>query len=176
MLFRRYANHGIQFDLGDGTAVLPRVPFRCNGQMSQNSTYPASDLVFGYDFFISYSWSDAGESGFAERLYEQLTGRGFICFLDKAEFGAGDDLNAVTRRAVGKAGMLILIGTQGALESEYVYQELVIAASSGKVIIPVDVDGSLPAASPDSPIRSLLPDDPLYVKYHDEVWGVAVCL
>jgi hypothetical protein len=47
------------------------------------------DLVFGYDFFISYSWSDG--AAYASALARRLEADGFQVFLDRAGYASGDD-------------------------------------------------------------------------------------
>jgi hypothetical protein len=44
------------------------------------------DFIFGYDFFISYSWSDAG--GYATALTHQLRAQGFEVFLDRDDYAS----------------------------------------------------------------------------------------
>jgi hypothetical protein len=47
------------------------------------------DLVFGYDFFISYSWSDGAV--YAAALALRLEKEHFAVFLDRTNYAAGDD-------------------------------------------------------------------------------------
>jgi hypothetical protein len=48
------------------------------------------DLIFGYDFFVSYTWADG--SKYAHSLYEKLKAQGFTIFLDEEEYARGDAL------------------------------------------------------------------------------------
>jgi hypothetical protein len=51
------------------------------------------DFVFGYDFFISYSWSDG--ASYATALAPRLEADGFQVFLDRADYASGDDWKKV---------------------------------------------------------------------------------
>jgi hypothetical protein len=62
----------------------------------------ALDFVFGYDFFISYAWSDGAT--YAAALAARLEDKRFAVFLDRAKYAAGDDwkkVGAWTLRAHG---------------------------------------------------------------------------
>jgi hypothetical protein len=47
----------------------------------QNITGRLVDVIFGYDFFVSYTWADG--SKYANSLYEKLKAQGFTVFLMK---------------------------------------------------------------------------------------------
>jgi len=44
------------------------------------------DFIFGYDFFISYAWSDG--SAYATALSRQLQVQGFEVFLDRTNYAS----------------------------------------------------------------------------------------
>lgn len=94
------------------------------------------DRVFGYDFFIAYAWKDAKDYGL--KLTEALTGRRFVCFLDRKNYGAGDDLRTVAPRTLRKSSVLILILSRAALASKSVKQEVEIFSQLKRKIIPID--------------------------------------
>ncbi len=121
----------------------------------------AVDFLFGFDVFISYRWQDGTD--YAHELSKLLVNQGLICFLDKEGFIPGNDLGWATRKAVKRSRVLVLVGTAGALESEYVDHEIQLFAKTDKLIIPIDVDGSLQTADHDSLVRRFLSKDPLWL-------------
>ena len=62
----------------------------------------ALDFVFGYDFFISYSWEDG--KVYASALARRLEAAGFEAFLDRKHFATGDDWKAVPLGPFGGLG------------------------------------------------------------------------
>jgi hypothetical protein len=54
------------------------------------------DAIFGYDFFVSYTWADG--SKYADSLYQKLTTQGFTVFLDEQEYSGGDNWTLLRRR------------------------------------------------------------------------------
>lgn len=91
-----------------------------------------------FDFFISYAHADSVE--YAAQLKLQLENKKFTCFLDKAEFHSGGSLNESTELALKRTTVLVLLGTENALRSQYVFNELKLAIEQGMTIIPVDFD------------------------------------
>ena len=67
------------------------------------------DVIFGFDFFVSYTWGDG--SKYADSLYEKLKAQGFTIFLDKEEYARGDNWTLLGRRALRKTKQLILVAT-----------------------------------------------------------------
>lgn len=108
-----------------------------------------NDWLFGYDYFISYRWSDgrAYAVSLAERLKHQ--DHGFECFLDSIEYLKGDNWVTVGERALKKTTRLILIGSPEAHQSTAVLHELQMFRALGKMIIPIDFDGSLAITADD---------------------------
>lgn len=72
-----------------------------------------NDWLFGYDFFISYRWSDGRQ--YSLRLAEALQKKGYECFLDTSEFLPGDNWIVDGARAIQKTRRLIFICTPDAL-------------------------------------------------------------
>ena len=101
-----------------------------------------ADALFGYDFFISYAWKDAGQ--YAGILANKLKEQGFDCFLDREGFALGDRWRTIGQLALRKTSRLILLGTPEALHSEPVRTELAIYSSrkNGRVI-PIDFDRTI---------------------------------
>src|SRR6266852_2472198 len=71
------------------------------------------DFVFGYDFFISYSWSDG--AAYATALASRLEADGFEVFLDRASYASGDNWKKVGAWTLRRTGQLILVGSPAAI-------------------------------------------------------------
>jgi len=100
-----------------------------------------ADYLFGYDFFISYSWKDGAT--YAVRLAAALKQRGFDCFLDAQSYDKGDDWKAVGAASLRRTSQLILVGTPGALSSDPILREVRIFSASRRKIVPIDLGGTL---------------------------------
>ena len=55
----------------------------------QNIAGRLVDVIFGYDFFVSYTWADG--SKYAHSLHEKLKTQGFTVFVDEEDFARGDN-------------------------------------------------------------------------------------
>ena len=66
----------------------------------QNIAGRLVDVIFGYDFFVSYTWADG--SKYAHSLYEKLKVQGFTVFLDEEEYARGNNWTLLGRRALKK--------------------------------------------------------------------------
>ncbi|MER9758462.1 toll/interleukin-1 receptor domain-containing protein [Mesorhizobium sp. M0138] len=107
-----------------------------------------ADYLFGYDFFISYSWSDGAD--YPRQLMEQLTRNGYAVFLDSRDYVLGIDLRASTRRRVRMSRYLVLVLRPHAVSSKWVERELKVFLATGRDPIAIDVDSTwekLPPAS-----------------------------
>ena len=82
------------------------------------------DFVFGYDFFISYSWSDG--AAYAAALAARLKADGFEVFLDRADYASGDNWKKVGAWTLRRTGQLILVGSPAAIRSDPVIREVEI--------------------------------------------------
>lgn len=120
----------------------------------------AADVLFGYDYFISYAHADG--HGYARRLAEQLDELGFSVFLDTRVYVAGDDLQAATRRRIRMSKKLVAVVRPKALESEWVLREIQVCLAAGRLPIAIDVAGTLARAPEDNPAKILLKDK-LYI-------------
>ena len=119
-------------------------------------------FVFGYDFFISYSWSDGG--AYATALAHRLEAAGFQVFLDRAGFASGDDWKSIGAWTLRCTGKLILVGSPAALRSEPVVDEVRIFGTTKRRIVPIDFAGSLERLEPDSPLAPYLSANTLKIK------------
>jgi hypothetical protein len=117
-------------------------------------------LLFGYDIFISYA--HRGSKKYAEKLDEQLTSLDYSCFIDKKELPSGSSLNKSLESALRASKTLILIGTESALNRDYVQLEFQEFAKTGRPIIPVNVGGALARRLESQPWK--------VIKERDLVW------
>jgi WD40 repeat protein len=120
------------------------------------------DLVFGYDFFISYSWRDGIK--YSAALAQRLEKEHFAVFLDRANYAAGDDWKKVGGWTLRRTGQLLLVGSPSAVFSDAVLQEVRVFSKTGRRIIPIDFDGSIEFKASDSPLRNFLPPEVIRVK------------
>src|SRR4051794_5105039 len=78
--------------------------------------------LFGDDIFISYSRADAGP--YAAALANNLSKRGFACFLDQWGASASPGLSRTVLNAIDRSSAIVLIGTAAAVQSPMVREEL----------------------------------------------------
>ena len=111
------------------------------------------DFVFGYDFFISYSWNDG--AAYASALASRLKADGFQVFLDRASYASGDDWKKVGAWTLRRTGQLILVGSPAAIRSDPVIHEVEIFSKTGRQIVPINFAGSLDWTEFDSRSRTI---------------------
>ena len=105
--------------------------------------------IVGRDFFISYTRRDAAR--YAARL-ARLLGERHSVYLDQLDTPQGPELPPRLVRAVRRASTLVLVGSPGALASNWVRRELVEFAQTGRPVLLLDIAGAL-----DAEIKSVLP-------------------
>src|SRR5437879_12326720 len=95
------------------------------------------------DIFISYTHLDG--STYAAGLADELTKRGFSCFIDRLGTEPGRDLPASLRRKIKGCAMLVVIATKLAGTRQTIEEEIQEFLSTGRrfSIVPVDFDGAL---------------------------------
>src|SRR2546430_16316884 len=121
----------------------------------QNIAGRLIDVIFGYDFFVSYTWADG--SKYAHSLYEKLKAQGFTVFLDQEEYARGDNWTLLGRRALKKTRQLALIVTPRVHGSRPVLKELTPFQSTGRRIITIKIGDSLHRKKkPKSPLLALI--------------------
>src|SRR5690349_7024615 len=114
------------------------------------------DAIFGYDFFISYTWADGSQ--YAHSLYEKLKAQGFTIFLDDQEYARGDNWTLLGRRALKKTRQLILVATPCIHKSAPVLKELTAFEATSRRIIPIEIGDALDLRKyPESPLLPLIP-------------------
>ena len=119
------------------------------------------DLVFGYDYFISYSWRDGAT--YASALARRLEALGYQVFLDRFGYASGDDWKSVGAWTLRRTGQLILIVTSAALTSGPVEREVRIFRQTGRRIIPVSIDGALDRRQSETRLLHYLPSEILKI-------------
>ena len=91
----------------------------------------------GYDFFISYAWKD-GRS-YALRLRDELKQRGFRSFLDSEDYEKGTSWKREGRRALKRTNRLLLVITEGAMNSGPVKREIELFHGLGRPVWPINI-------------------------------------
>src|SRR5262249_55895417 len=128
----------------------------------QNIAGRLVDVIFGYDFFISYTWADG--SKYAHSLYEKLKAQGFTVFFDEEDYARGDDWTLLGRRDLKKTRQLILVATPRVHQSAPVLEELTAFQTTGRRIIPIEIGDSLnPKKYPESPLLPFIPAELLKI-------------
>jgi len=117
----------------------------------------ATFYLFGYDFFISYRWSDARV--YAVRLREALVSRGLVVFLDSSDYTKGDHWREEGRRALHRSSRLLLVCSPEVHDSNAVLHEVEIFTGLARRILPIDIEGSL--RSRESALSRLIPAEVL---------------
>ena len=122
-----------------------------------------ADTIFGYDFFISYTWSDG--RNYSQALARELKSLGFECFLDSERYKSGDDWKRVGFWTLRKTRCLVLVGSPDSLKSAAVLHELKVFSEFNNRIIPIDFDGTL-SPGPGGPalVSKYLPPEVLRVR------------
>ncbi|MEO6474283.1 MAG: toll/interleukin-1 receptor domain-containing protein [Luteolibacter sp.] len=95
-------------------------------------------LLFGYDFFISYAQEDATRA-YGEVLQSMLEERDYVCFRDTKSLHAGDKLTLRISWCLWRTRCLIVLGTERALESEWVSREIGMFSKRRRRIVPLDL-------------------------------------
>jgi WD40 repeat protein len=95
-------------------------------------------FFFGHDIFISYGRSDASQ--YALALASRLTT--FACYLDQFGTEPGETLPKAVQNIVRKSTVFVLIESRGSAASKSVQEEVKLFRSTGRPVIPIDVDGT----------------------------------
>ncbi len=98
-----------------------------------------------YDCFISYSRKN---SDFAEKLHNDLFGKGITTWLDTHELKAGDRTREVIEKAIRQKDKVLLILSRDSINSDWVEKEVNAALRKEKsqkqdVLIPFRIDDSV---------------------------------
>lgn len=101
-------------------------------------------LLFGDDIFISYSRSDGAT--YAAGLASALADKNFSCKFDQWGTPPGRELPKPLIKALRRSAVLVLVGTRGASVSSSVKKEVEEFLKTKRMIIPIDVDGTIRGA------------------------------
>lgn len=95
------------------------------------------------DIFISYTRLDA--STYAAGLADELTKKGFSCFIDKLGTDPDKDLPEMLRRKIRSCAMLVIVGTERAGARPTIEAEVREFLLSGRrsSIVPIDFGGAV---------------------------------
>ena len=105
--------------------------------------------LFGYDFFISYAWSDGRP--YAEALERGLAAppSRFRCFIDQKDMGGGEAWRASVRKALRRSSVMVLVASSAALERDNVFEEIETFSTRNRPLIPIELGariGTLPGS------------------------------
>lgn len=109
--------------------------------------------MFGDDIFISYARADG--ITYAATLADELTSKGFSCFLDQWGTPPGQQLPGSLKRSLRRSTVFVLVGTEKAVSSHSVGLEVQEFIKTKRPIIPIDFDGALESAAWYSTITGL---------------------
>lgn len=90
----------------------------------------------GVDFFISYSRIDG--SLYTLQLADMLTKKGFSCYIDQWGSQPGKELPLSLLKIIRNASVLVVVGSNGACESENVGKEIDEFKKGNGIILPID--------------------------------------
>jgi WD40 repeat protein len=108
------------------------------------------DLFYGDDVFISYSRADG--SSYVEGLADELTRRGFSCFLDQLGTDPDEGLPASLVAKIRGCTVCVLVASPRALISEAVRKEIEIFRKTRRAILPINF-----GTTPEAHTRRLVP-------------------
>lgn len=140
-------------------------------ERAQLSPQRLLDIVFGYDYFISYSHHDG--LNYPRQLSERLKASGFSVFLDKEVYGGGDDLSAATRRRVRMSTYLVVVARDAAMnQSRWVVEEVRECLAAKRTPIVIDLNNAFEKAPGERPLKALLANR-LFIDEDPPVEGTA---
>ncbi|HEU4934109.1 MAG TPA: TIR domain-containing protein, partial [Pyrinomonadaceae bacterium] len=110
------------------------------------------------DIFISYTRLDA--STYAAGLADELTKKGFSCFIDKLGTDPNKELPDMLLRKLKSCAMLVVVGTDRAASRQTITDEVRNFLETGRKssIVPIDFDGSIYRANWYSLIEGIAPE------------------
>jgi WD40 repeat protein len=112
------------------------------------------------DIFISYARLDA--STYAAGLADELTKRGFSCFIDKLGTDPDEDLPDSLKRKIRSCSMLVIVGTAWAAKRQAIKEEVEVFVSTGRTsVVPIDFGDTVYDAEWYKPIAGVAPEPEL---------------
>jgi len=97
--------------------------------------------LLGHDVFVSYSRADG--AAYAIHLARGLATHNLSCRLDQWGSKPGKEVPADLLRDLRRSSMLVVVGSAGAATSAAVEREVLEFLPTGRLIIPIDIDGSI---------------------------------
>ena len=110
------------------------------------------------DIFISYTRLDA--STYAAGLADELTKKGFSCFIDKLGTDPDKDLPDMLLRKLKSCAMLVVVGTERAASRQTIADEVKEFLATGRKssVVPIDFGGAIYRASWYSLVEGVAPE------------------
>jgi len=110
------------------------------------------------DIFISYTRLDA--STYAAGLADELTKKGFSCFIDKLGTDPNKDLPDMLLRKLKSCAMLVVVGTERAATRQTIADEVKEFLATGRKssVVPIDFSGAIYRASWYSLVEGVAPE------------------
>jgi WD40 repeat protein len=112
--------------------------------------------LFADDIFISYARKDS--STYATGLADELTKRGFSCFIDRLVTEANPVIPKSLRRKLRSCGLLIVVGTEWSGTRVSIKEEIIEFKKTKRPIVPIDVDGTIHEAIWYEDIEGIAPE------------------
>ncbi len=100
--------------------------------------------LYGDDVFISYSRRDGAL--YAAGLADKLTEKKLSCFIDKLGTEPNHDLPLSLRKKIKSCTVFVLVGTEKAVQSEFVQKEIAEFKQTGRTILPIDFNNKIKEA------------------------------
>jgi WD40 repeat protein len=112
------------------------------------------------DIFISYTRRDA--STYAAGLADELTKRGFSCFIDRLGTDPDEELPDSLKRKIRNCSMLVVVGTASAAKRQTIKEEVAEFVSAGRTsVVPIDFGDTVYGADWYRPIVGIAPEPEL---------------
>lgn len=101
-------------------------------------------FLFGNDIFVSYARHDAED--YALSLTSRLTKANYLCYLDQLGTRPGGKLPPELLSTLRRSTVFVLIGTEAAIASNSIEDEITEFLKTSRPIIPIDFNGALEKA------------------------------
>lgn len=93
-------------------------------------------MLFGYDFFISYSRKDGTD--YAVNLAKIIIEKGYSCYLDQWGSDPGKKLPLKLKSKIKNSSVFIILASNEAISSKAIKEEINLFLPTNRTIIPVD--------------------------------------
>jgi hypothetical protein len=127
-----------------------------------------SSRLFGYDLFISFALGPPprGSRNYASDLARKLRERDFTVFFSEDEAPVGGKLDETLKRALHRAGVLVVVANRGTLANpRWVRQEVdeYRRRHPQRLVVPINIDGALQDSQLAAATEGWLP-------FRDRIW------